>query len=474
MNIQFIKLAMLLPMIFVLSSCASLEKLAGPPKPSVEATSFTKGTTERFNAAQPVAEWWKQLNDPQLTILIQEAVDHNLDVKIAIANVQKARALLRATGADSFPTVDTNVSYARERLSEEGITGRPADRTVNNYEAGFDAFWELDVFGRVSERIAREKAAAEESLAELRSVYVIVTAEVARTYIELRGAQYRLNIANRNEANQEKTYNLIQEMAEGGRSTNLDIARAQTLLEQTRSTIPPLEAEVSSHIHRLGVLTGQTPDALDRELKSVKPLPSVPSTVAIGDPQSLLSRRPDIRRAEQQVEQAIASYNLAVADLYPEISISGALGFASASFGDWASAGAFNTSIGPTMSWRILDRVRVRAEIDQAGGETKARIASFDKTILEALEEVETALVNFTKEEARRQSLIQAASSSATAAELAKVRFEEGMDSFLDVLDAERTQLEAEDALAQGETQTALNLIAIYKALGGGWQIINK
>lgn len=439
--------------------------------PSIEPKEFSLERSKRFRATEPVAYWWRQLDDPKLVSLIDDAMNHNFDVKIALANLNKSRALLNETSADRLPTIESNVSYERQRLTEEGLSGKPADTSVDHYDAGFDAFWEIDLFGRVSQRIEREKAIVQESVAELKSVYVVITAEVARTYIELRGAQYRLDIARRNEANQSKTYELIQEMAKGGKSNDLDIARSLTLLEQTRSTIPPLEAEVSVAIHRLGVLTGRLHGALNEELKEVKPLPSIPVSISIGDPQGLIRRRPDIRQAEQQLAQAIASYNLKTADLYPEISIVGAIGFIASSFSNWGTAGAVDASIGPSLKWRILDRKRVRAEIDQADAQAQAQLVSFEKTILEALEEIENALINFTKEESRRQNLIQAAASSAKAANLAKIRFEEGLDSFIDVLDAERTQLEAEDALALGETQTALNLIAIYKALGGGWQL---
>jgi multidrug efflux system outer membrane protein len=457
-----------------LVGCATFEDYTPPDNPKgTAATDLTAVNTERFIAAAPVASWWREFNDPQLAALVDEALQANLDVKIAIANLYKARAIARESGFDRFPTVTSSASYARERLSREGISGAPLDRTVNNYSAGFDAFWELDLLGRVSQRIDAQEALEQAAEADLDHVYVSIGAEVARVYVELRGAQYRLDIAERNAKNQQSTFDLTKKLENGGRATGLDVARAETQLSLTRATIPPLQAEVSANINRLSVLTGRVPDALREDLSGKKPLPSLPVGVAVGDASSLIKRRPDIRQAERELAAAVAQYNVATTDLFPTVNILGSIGFLATNLSSFG-AGALAASVGPTINWRAFDLGRVQAQIDQNDAAAQAALANYGKVALEALEETQTALSNFSREEERRAMLQRAAKSSRTAANLARQRFDQGADTFLNVLDAERTQLESEDALARSEIDAASDLIAIYKALGGGWEVVSR
>jgi multidrug efflux system outer membrane protein len=286
----------------------------------------------------------------------------------------------------------------------------------------------------------------------------------------LRGAQYRLDIAQRNAENQKETFELTEKILNAGGASALDVSRARTQLSLTRSTIPPLRAQIDSTINSLSVLTGQVPDALRSNLSQSKALPSLPLSVAVGDAQTLLNRRPDIRSAERSLAASVADYNLRVADLFPKVSILGSLGFIStnlSSFGTSALAG----SIGPSISWQVFDRDRLKAYVDQADAQTDAALARYEKTVLSALEEIQSAMSDFSNEEQRRAELQQAAASAKQSAIMARNRFDSGYDNFLDVLDAERTLLEAEDTLANSEITSGLNLVAIYKALGGGWQV---
>jgi len=449
--------------------CASFRDYQQPvADTSVTATTLSDEAYKFASAQQPVITWWQEFNDEQLTSLVEQSLKTNLDIRIAYANLLEARAVSRAISADRYPKVDANGGYSRNLYSEE--TASSGVRAADNYQAGFDASWELDLFGRVSARISSQLEQEQAINANLQQMYVTVAAEVARNYFELRGAQYRLDIAERNAKNQAETYTLTEDMLNAGRASALDVSRAKTQLGLTRSLIPPLKAQVTASINSLSVLTGQVPDALRASLSQSKPLPSLPVTVAVGNTQDLLERRPDIRSAERLLAASVSNYNVAVSDLFPTVSLVGSLGFIStnlSTFGASALAGA----IGPSLSWQVFDRDRLYAQIDQADARSQGALAQYEKTVLNALEETQTALSNFSHEEERRHQLQTAAASALNSVTMAKQRFDYGYDSFIDVLDAERTLLNAEDSLANSEIAAVLNLISVYKALGGGWQI---
>lgn len=452
-----------------LSGCVSYRDFEGAPEiPGAETTQLESLGNERFRASKPITAWWKSLDNELLNELVEAALENNKDVEIAAANLLEARAIAGETRFDRWPTVRSQASLARSRTS--GELAFFDSITTYEYDGGFDATWELDLFGQVTQRIRGAEARAAASQARLSDAYVTVAAEIARTYIELRGAQYRLDIAQRNAANQRETYDLTIRLEEGGRSTALDIAQAEAQLRLTESTIPTFRALVNATIHRLSVLTGQTPDALRDTLSAPENIPSIPKAVNVGDVSELLRRRPDIRRAEQDLAAAIADYNISVADQFPTVDIVGALGFAATTIGSFG-ASAIAASIGPTVNWAAFDMGRVRARIRQSDARAQAALAAYEKTVLIALEELQTAVSDFSREEERRRSLQIAARSSKEAANLSRTRFEAGVDTFLSVLTAEATLLQAEDALAQSEINAALDLISIYKALGGGWRL---
>ncbi len=462
--------------LFLISSCAlalsACKTMHDPKVPTVpagfEQIDLTALGNERFQTCEPVMSWWKTLEDAQLDFLISWSMDHNKDVGIALANLQEARGALRENGYDRYPTATADGSYQRNYASKEtGVS--VTDRSTSLYSTGLNASWELDLFGRVSAKAEGAEARERASLADLRSAYVAVAAEVAANYSGLRGAQYRLSIANRNAENQKKTYGLTKRLTEGGRGTQLDVSRALTQLELTKSTIPALEAAVTAHINRLSVLTGQVPDALREVLSEVKPMPSIPVTVNLGNVSDILSRRPDIAAAKHNVAAATADYNVASANRFPVVSIIGSLGFVATNISSFGTS-ALAASVGPSVSWSAFDMNRVRAQIDQADARAQRSLMVYEKTVLEALEELQTAVSDFSKEEERRGYLQRAARSSKESATLARARYEAGVDTFLDVLNAEATLLEAEDLLAQSEVNAALDLISVYKALGGGWQ----
>lgn len=460
---------LLASMVLFLSAC-----VVGPDytQPEIETgKAFTNDDAVNFTAAEPEVEWWQILQDEQLNNLIQQAVEENHDLRIARANVNAARAFLRETEYDQYPTVTSAGGITREE-SSEATTGSfgGIDRNRTFYDASLDATWELDFFGRVQRSIEALTADYEASIADQRNIYVTVAAEVARTYMELRGAQYRLQVARDNAENQRGTYDMTQSIMEGGMGTNLDIVRSQAQLESTLARIPQLETEVRIAIHRISVLTGQQPGQLLQTLSTPQSLPPVPASIAIGNPSELLQQRPDIKRAERQLAAATARIGVATADLFPRVSLAGSVGYLANTFSGLGDSDFRTTSFGPFLTWPAFDLGRVRARIRATDATAEGALAVYEQTVLTALEETENALARFANARRRQAHLQVAAEASAKAVELARVRYSNGVDSFLNVLDAERQLLELQDQLAQSETESGLALVALYKALGGGWE----
>jgi multidrug efflux system outer membrane protein len=354
-----------------------------------------------------------------------------------------------------------------QRLAQSQAAGAPRD--IEGYEAGFDAFWELDFFGRNRRALEAANADLQAAEAGLRDAQVSVAAELSRSYFELRGNQQRLVVAQRNVANQAETLQLTQARLEGGTGTELDTSRAAAQLAATRAFIAPLEAAVARAIHRIGVLTGQEPGALRAQLALPAELPAVPEFVAVSDPAQLLRRRPDIRVSERRLAAATARVGVAVADLFPRVTITGGVGYAAASLDGLGDSGSGSHLIAPGISWALFDLGHVRARIAASRARGEGELAAYEQTVLLALQETEDALVTHARSRERLLRLAEAADASGTAARLARLRYENGIVDFLQVLDAERTLLEAEDTLAQGRTDTATSLVVLYKALGGGW-----
>lgn len=422
------------------------------------------------SAEKPVADWWAQLQDAQLNQLIADSLQYNHSIRIAQASLEESRAYLRNSRLDRYPTVEANVSGTRQRQSVD-ISGDVNAPITETYQAGFDASWELDIFGRVRNGVKLSKAQVAARKADLQAAQVSVAAEVASAYISLRGNQYLLDVAGRNAKNQQESLQLTQRFEEVGRGDQLDVARAEAQLELTRATIPALQAQVNTALNRIGVLTGTPTEQLKTSLAEVKSLPEIPASFAVGNPADLLKRRPDIRRAEQALAGSVAEYNIRVADLYPGISFTGGLGYLST---DWDRLGDQETetfSFTPRIHWAAFNLGRVDAQIDAADARTHQRIAEFEQRVLIALEETDNALQNFAREEERRTGLQRALAASNQAAFFARKKFEVGSSDFLTVLDAERSQLNVSAQLAQSDMQVLLNLVAVYKTLGGGWEL---
>jgi multidrug efflux system outer membrane protein len=448
-----------------LAGCAVGPNYKRPQTPV--AASFASAEATTFSAQEAQAQFWKQFEDATLDRLVDDAFAANHDLRIALGHLAEARAARRQSLYDLAPTVTAQAGHQTQQLPASQF-GFPFKASY--YDSGFDAFWELDLFGRVRRNVEANRADLEGAEANLRDAQVSVIAEVARTYFELRGEQNQLAVARRNVENQQGTLTYTEARLSAGRGTELDTSRARAQLSTTLSTIDPLEAAVSRSIHRLGVLTGRDPNALQDLLSPPHDLPPLPQTLAVGDPESLLRRRPDIRVAERQLAASTARIGVAVADLFPKVTFTGNFGYDAVNLNALGTSGSRAYTIGPSISWAAFDLGRVKAQVAGSRARTDTALAQYEQTVLRALEETENALVTHARSRGQLTHAADAAESSTTAAKLARARYEGGLVDFLEVLDAERTQLQAEDSLAQSRTQAVTSLIAVYKALGGAWE----
>jgi multidrug efflux system outer membrane protein len=426
-----------------------------------------------------LATWWQAFDDPLLNAVIAEALSSNLDEKIALARIREERAYVVISRAGLLPSIDTSGSYTRQRYSANtpfGFFPQLLPRDENIYEAGFDANWELDVFGGIRRGVEASKADLAASIENARDVRVTLLAEAARDYVAVRALERRLQIARANLRDQSDSLKLAQARFEQGFAPELDVFQARSLLETTQAQVPELESELAQTVHRIDVLLGREPDALRAELSDMAPIPGTadPDAIAVripaGLPSDLLRRRPDIRAAEREIAAATARVGVATADLFPKFSITGTAALESISAGDFFFGTSRMWQVGPTMTWPIFEGGRIRANIEVHNAQEEQALLSYRKTVLIALAEVEDALVAYAKERTRHQALAASAEDYKRSQLLALDRYEEGYDTYLDVLEAQRSLYNAQDSLAQSDQQIIDDLIAIYKALGGGWQ----
>jgi len=448
-----------------LAGCAVGPDYKRPQTPVAPA--FAAAEPGTFSPQEMESQFWKQFNDPILDKLVDDALNANHDLRIALGHLAEARAARHQALYDFAPTVTAAGGHVTEKYPTVQA-GFPYSSSY--YDAGFDATWELDLFGRVRRENEAARADLQGAEAGLHDAQVSVVAEVARTYFELRGQQYQLAVARKNVENQRETFQLTDVRYKEGRGTEFDTSRAQSQLSTTLSTIDPLEAAISRSIHRLGVLTGRDPNALTDVLTPEKDLPPLPQLTAVGDPAGMLRRRPDIRVAERELAASNARIGVAVGDMFPKVTFSGSFGYDASALAGFGTSASKAYTIGPSISWAAFDLGRVHAEVAGAEARTDTALAQYEKTVLNALEETEDSLVTHARTRDQLIHATDAAESSAAAAKLARIRYEGGIIDFLEVLDAERTELDADDRMAQSRTDAATSLVAVYKALGGGWE----
>ena len=452
----------------MLSGCFTV----GPDyqKPDVPVPSeWSRELRAGVSASQPDPErlerWWNTLKDPDLTDLIERAVEGNRDLDQARARIREARARRGIAAAEWFPKVDGTGSAATRWSSEQ--TG-PGERT-ELYALGFDASWEIDVFGGVRRSVEAADAVIEARQADYDDVLVSLLGEVAVNYVDLRTFQARLQVAESNLQTQAQTLQLTEWRLEAGLVSRLDVEQAKTNLENTRAQLPSLRSGIERAKNRLALLLGLAPGALKGQLATQKPIPVTPLEVAVGLPAELLRRRPDVRRAERELAAQTARIGVATADLYPKFTLPGTIGLEALAAHNLFRSGSRVASVGGTFSWAIFRGGAIRQNIEAQDALQEQALAKYEAVILTALEDVENALVNYAEEHQRRTALSRATEAAQVAAALARNQYASGLSDFQSVLDTERSLLSFQEQLVQSEGQVVSDLISLYKALGGGW-----
>lgn len=464
---------------FLTSGCAvgANARHAQPNVPAQWSASAAKGTQ---SGSAPESDWWKSFNDSELNSLIARAAEANYEVKVSVARLEEARAAIGIAKSSFYPQINAGVSAERVRQIGVGLVpstqnsaslqARVFPYEINNYQGRFDAAWELDVFGRIRRETEAARADFRASEQDRRNVLISVFGDVGRYYAELRGLQLRFDIANKNVQVTEDELKLTRDLAQAGQVTQRDVAQAEAQLESLQAQIPQLNAGIEASIHRLSVLTGQAPEALEKELTTQSPLPVLPPEIPVGLPSDLLTRRPDIQSAEAQVEAATARVGVAKADYFPTFTLFGTAGRQAAQLRQLTLGLGNFFAAGPSISVPVFTGGRIRSNVAVQNARVKQAEATYQKTILNSLEETENSLVNYADEQARRDHLDATVRASQDALNLANDQYRAGLADFLTVLDSERTLFANQDSLAQSRTALVVDLVALYKALGGGWQ----
>ncbi|WP_338028409.1 efflux transporter outer membrane subunit [Corticimicrobacter populi] len=454
----------------VLAACTVGPDYRAPQMAAGEA--FARQEPDAAGLAVPDADvaFWRTLDDPLLATLVEETLRANHDIRIALARYEQGQALARRAGLDRFPTLSASAESGDRRVSASQAPGVSRDdRDGEFHTAGLSVVWELDFFGRVRRSVESSRADMQADAADLAAMQVAMVAQVTDAYFQLRGLQAQLQVAKDNEANQADTLQLIETMLANGRGTSFDADRGRTQLALTRSRVPALEAQAAVIAHRIAVLTGRTPAAMAAVLDPAAALPTLPMKINAGTPGELLRRRPDVAAAERRLAAATARIGVATADLFPQFTLGGLIGTQALGWGALFERDSETRMVSLGVGGSFLDVGRVRARIAAANAAASENLALYERTVLRALEETENALVRLSRSQTEHALLEQAAQASRRAVATARLQFEAGVISVLDVLDAERFRLEAEELLARSSMQMATAWVAVYRTLAGGW-----
>ena len=452
-------------LVLALSACA-----VGPDyqTPKTEPAQISADNLKGFDRAHFEAIWWQQFDDPTLNRLVTRSLAGNRELRVAFARLRAARAIRDDVSNDAMPTI---TSRASSELGKGQIPGQ-TEKRVNSerYDLGLDMAWELDLFGRIQRQLEASDADEQAAAADLYQLQVTLIAELVDAYGELRGAQLREHIALANLKNQQESKAITESLRDAGVGDELDVMRADARLAAVEASVPQLQAQQVRERNRIATLLGERPEQLSVDLSPAK-LPAIAKALNIGNPGDLLQRRPDILSAERKLAAATARIGVAKADLFPRVSLSGFLGFTAGRGSQIGSAAANAWALGPSITWPAFDLGSVRVRLRGADAEADGALARYEQQVLLALEESQNAFSDYGKRQQRLVSLIRQSESSRTAADLAAIRYREGTVDFLVLLDAQRERLAAEDSQAQAEVELYRGVVAIYKALGGGWHV---
>ncbi len=482
--------------LLLLAGCTVMGPDFAPPKADT-AESWVTGKSDKAKAKRsiPVADaidanWWTLFNDPVLTMLEKRVAADNLDLQAATFRLAESRAQLGVAKAAQMPRINANSAYTRQKASNTGQFALAPNALGANgaggntagglgsrqftafdiFQVGFDAAWEVDLWGGVKRSVESATAQAEAAEEARRTILLSTLAEVARDYIALRGTQAQLRIARENVKTARQSLNLTKQRAAGGVTTDLDVSNASAQLRAVMAQIPRLEAQESAGINALSLLLGQPPNALRAELATAKPVPPVPPRVPVGVPSELARRRPDIRQAEAQLHAATADIGVAMADFYPAVRIGGSIGLQSQQVARLFDLNSRLMAGGPSISVPLFDGGRLRATLQFREAAQQDAALTYQRTVLAAWHEVDNALTAYGAEQARRDELLLAEKDNQKALALAQNRYQQGVADFLTVLDSQRSLLATQQQLAESTTTISANLVALYKALGGGWE----
>ncbi len=420
----------------------------------------------------PPLAWWATLNDPVLDSLVERAWRSNLSVSIAKSRIAQARAERSLAVGSLFPTLGAGGSYSYNRAT--GPLFPVVSHDYQFYAAGFDSVWEADIFGGVRRSIEAATDDLEAQHDAERGAVVSVVAEVARNYVELRTVQQRIKIARANIQTQSETLDVAKRLNQAGIVSDLDVTRAQAELTQTQSQVPVLEIQERAAIHQLGVLLGESPEALLAELQTAASIPAPPARVPVGLPSQLLKRRPDVRQVERELASATARIGVAEADLYPQVTLSGDFGVGAEEFGKMFNWSSRFVGIGPQIRWQLFEGGRIVANIEAHKAIRQELLDQYKLTILTALREAANALVSFNRQQEQLNLLAQSVESTRESVRIASERYAGGTIDYQSLLDTERSLLKAQDAATVSQGDITLNLISLYKAIGGGWEEIER
>ncbi len=460
-SVPILLLMLLLPACTSVGPSYQPPNIAMPPQWNHTAQNISVTTDTKINS------WWTLFNDPVLDSLVARATVSNQDLRIAETRILEARAARQATAANSLPGIDASASYNQSHAGENTSSGK-TDR--NLFQASFDMGWELDLFGGNRRATEAADAAIAVSEEDKRDVLISLIAEVSRNYIELRGLQQRLAIAEETIANQEKTVAMVNKKLQLGFGSELAVVQAQTQLAMTRAQVPGLAGAASHSMHRLALLLGQTPDTLVAELTPKENIPTISPQVPTTLPSELLRQRPDIRRAERQLAVATAEIGVATAELFPRFSLTSFIGFERTNLSNLVTSGSRFWSAGPKVRWSLFDGGKARAGINASNAQRDRAEIVYEKTVLTALVEVENALVALSREQETLRILQTAVTAAERALTISKSQYSLGLVDFLNVLLSERSFYQSHDELVLSEQRLSLHITSLFKALGGGWE----
>jgi NodT family efflux transporter outer membrane factor (OMF) lipoprotein len=479
------------PSCFALAAAALLSALSGctvgpdyhgaPPvaKDALSSTAFVRTPAAGTMAMPAPNQWWLAFNDPQLNDLIAAALAHSPDVHIAQARLRESRSQLQTQRANALPKISGDAAALRMRepdlsalsgSSSGGSAASSGGGPLQLYTAGFDASWEIDLFGGTRRAIEAASADAQAVDADLADTQVSLAAEVAQTYIELRDQQTRLELAQRQAETEQKMLTLTQQRLEHGTAADLDVERLSTQVENTRATLIPLDAQLTDSLDRLAVLTGRAPGTLDAQLAETRPLPALPQTVAIGNPSAMLQQRPDIRAAERRLASSNAQIGEHIADYFPKVTLLGDIGFSASDPGHLVRKSNFSWIGAPYLQWNVFDFGRTMGSVHAAEASRDEAEARYTKAVLGALQDANSSLSRYGHQREHVVTLQKVEASATHSATLMRQRYSAGVATLIDLLDTQRTEFTAQQNVVAGQAELLKDFVSLQKSLGMGWQ----